>query len=203
MLNEIIEKQKEFQRFLDVPIDSNLEHDRNELSETYIFKLIEEAIELRKEFPSVINPWSKNQTEVKISRVKEEMSDVFLFFVNIMAMWRISPEELFETVKQVQHNNLLKVKEKKLKILNELISNIPGYTTRSGFGSVNPEKIYVGKFINETKNYGQCYYTDIVKCELPNGRPPTEDELNFWTPIFNRELEILLAGNKDAEIIYV
>lgn len=202
MLDKIIERQKEFQRFLGFPIDSNLGHDRNELSEKYIFKLIEEAIELRKEFPSVVNPWSKKQKEVEIPRVKEEMSDVFLFFVNIMATWKISPEELFETIIQVQNNNLLKVKERKLKMLNESISNIPGYAIKHGFGSVNPARIYVGKF-SEGKYDAACYHTDIVKCELPNGRLPNEDELNFWTPIFNEELEILLAGNKDAEIIYV
>lgn len=201
-IEKIIETQKEFQRFVGFPIDSNLEQDRNELSEKYVFKLIEEAVELRKEFPSVANPWSKKQKEADINRIKEEMSDVFLFFMNIMATWKVSPEELFETIAQVQNNNFVKVKEKKLKMLNESISNIPGYTVKHGFGSVNPEKIYIGKF--DGGNYdSSCYHTDVVKCELPNGRLPNEDELNFWTPIFNEELEILLTGNKDAEIIYV
>ena len=201
-IEKIIQRQKEFQRFIGFPIDSNLEKDRNELSEKYLFKMIEEAIELRKEFPSIMNPWSKKQKEADMTRILEEMSDVFLFFVNLLVTWRVTAWELFEVVKKVQDNNLQKVKEKKMKMLNESIQNIPGYTVKLGFGSLSPEKIYMDNF-GDGDYDGRCYYTRIVKCELPDNRKPTIEEVSFWTPLFKEEMEILLAGNPNVEVIYV
>jgi len=201
-IKKIIDRQKDFQRFVGFPIDSNLEQDRNELSEKYVFKLIEEAIELRKEFPSVMNPWSKKQKEADLDRIKEEMSDVFLFLMNLVATWKITPEELLEVVDRVQNNNFMKVKERKMKILNESIQNIPGYDVILGSGSLSPSLITVLSHptIRGIKMSSYQYITHLVKCRLPDDREPTVDEIQYWLPILKEELAILRVGNSDAEI---
>lgn len=226
-LEDIIEKQKEFQEFVGFPISSNLEKDRNELSEKYVFKLIEEAIELRKEFPSIMNPWSKNQKEADLVRIKEEMSDVFLFFLNLMSTWRITPTELFETITKVQENNFTKVKEKKMKMLNESILNIPGYTVGIGSGKLTPRYVFVGQNPGEGITHGyrvwsnqedgsskvllpilanegvleDSYSTNLVKCVTEGNRVPTQDEVSFWKDKLIDELDILRAENPEMKII--
>jgi len=205
-INKIIERQKDFQRIVGFPIDSNLESDRNEMSEKYIFKLIEEAIELRKEFPSVMNPWSKKQKEVDLLRVKEEMSDVLLFFINLLATWKFSFEEILNVIEEVQENNFSKVAEKKLKILNEQILNIPGYIPLLGYGNPTPKRIHLYKsfrdthVIDETISSRECYYTHLVKYLPPNKNEPTEDDISFWEPFLVEEMKIVTM-NPDVEII--
>jgi len=203
-LVKLIEKQKDFQRFVGFPIDSNLEQDRNELSEKYVFKLIEEAIELRKEFPSAMNPWSKKQKAADPDRIDEEMSDIFLFFLNLMIVWKSTPEHFLKVVNQVQNNNFMKVKDRKMKMLNESIENIPGYTVDLGFGNLFPKSILVlshpeGREINMPTD---DYVTYVVKCILPGNRKPTDEEIQYWQPILNEELEILKVGNPDVKINY-
>lgn len=221
-INKIIERQKDFQRIVGFPIDSNLESDRNEMSEKYVFKLIEEAIELRKEFPSVMNPWSKKQKEVDLLRVKEEMSDVLLFFVNLLITWKFSFDEILDVIVKVQENNFSKVAEKKLKMLNEQILNIPGYTSGIGQGSTTPKYIFVGLNPEQGIEHGHkvwsdetdgsskvllpildaigirqdCYFTNLVKCTTPDNSEPTDNDIAFWLPILKEELEALLfSGN--------
>ena len=93
-LLELIEKQREFQRAVGFPVDSILEQDRNEMSEKYTFKLIEEAVEMRREFPSAMNPWSKHQKAADLKRVREEYADVVLFLLNIAIVWKFTPDEI-------------------------------------------------------------------------------------------------------------
>ena len=226
-IERIIEKQKEFQRFVGFPIDSNLENDRNELSEKYVFKLIEEAIELRKEFPSVMNPWSKKQKEADFSRIKEEMSDIFLFFINLLITWKFSFEEIVDMIEKVQENNFMKIKEKKMKMLNERILNVPGYTSGIGGGNLNPKYVFIGQNPGSKIDHGytvwnndkdgssrillpildtigirqESYFTNVVKSTTVGDNEPTEDLTNFWGPILHEELEILKLGNPDIQII--
>src|SRR3990167_9586497 len=128
MIEKIIEKQKEFQRFVGFPIDSNLESDRNELSEIYLFKMIEEIVELRKEIPSTMNKWSKKNGFAQKERVLEELSDVMFFLMNFCITWKLTEEEILNVMTKVQDNNFDKVKEKKMNILNDEILQLPGYT---------------------------------------------------------------------------
>jgi len=226
-LKDIIKRQLEFQRLVDFPIDSILEKDRNELSEKYIFKLIEEAIELRKEFPSVMNPWSKTQKNIDLNRIQEELSDVLLFYINILLTWKIPIENLIEIADKVQQNNFTKIKEKKMKMLNERILDIPGYTSGIGTGNLNPGFIFVGQNPGTTIIHGykmwndptsgsskillpilksigihdQCYFTNIVKCITINNDCPTEKETAFWLPFLLEEIEILKTNNLSTKII--
>lgn len=223
----IIEKQKDFQRFLGWPIDSNLEEDRDRLFEIFIFKMIEEAIELRKESPSVLNPWSKKQKEADHTRIKEEMSDVLLFFFNLCITWKLPLQELFDTVQKVQENNFMKIKEKKMKMLNEKILSIPGYTSGVGSGNLNAKYIFLGINPGERISHGykfwsnpedgsskvllpildamgirqDCYFTNIVKCTTPENREPTLDEVTFWSDFLVEEINIIRANNPDVKII--
>lgn len=226
-LKDIIQRQHNFQKFLGWPIDSNLEEDRNRLFEIFIFKLIEEAIELRKETPSVMNPWSKKQKEANHERIKEEMSDVFLFFLNLMITWKLPLEEFIETVHKVQANNVLRIKEKKMKMLNERILNIPGYTSGIGQGNLSPKYVFVGINPAEGIEHGykvwsnpedgsskillpilkdmgileQCYFTNLVKCVTEKNREPLEEEVRYWSTPFDDEIDILKNENRGVKII--
>lgn len=226
-LETIIEKQKDFQRFVNFPIDSNLESDRNELSEKFIYKLIEECIELRKEAPSAMNPWSKKQKEADMTRIKEEMSDIFLFFCNIMITWRISPSEILSQITQVQEQNFVKVKERKMKMLNEQILNIPGYSSCVGDGNLTPKYVFIGQNPSHEVGHGgktsidetngllgvllpildtmgirqDCYFTNIVKSTTIDGIEPSNLLTNFWNSTLIEELDILRKGNPGMKII--
>ena len=224
-LDRLFERQREFQRFVDFPIDSVRESDRNELSEKYIFKLIEEAVELRKEFPSVANPWSKKQKAADIDRIKEEFCDVVMFAINIALTWKLTPDEIFDALCKVQDNNFRNVKQKKLNQLNSEILSIPGYTSGVGQGNPNAKWIFVGlnpgkgithgykfwsnpedgssKYLlpNLTDVNDNCYFTNLVKCVTEDNREPTDDEIAFWKPFLDRELEIVRAGSPGAIVV--
>ena len=117
-LNQILKRQKEFQKAVGFDVDSDKESVRNELSEKYLFKAIEEIIELRKEFPSMMNPWSKSQGLSNEQRVREELVDVLLFLLNFAIVWRISLDEILYEMKKVQDNNFAKMEEKKANHIN-------------------------------------------------------------------------------------
>lgn len=112
-IKEIVERQREFQKEVGFPIDSVRESDRNEMAEKYLFKAIEEIIELRKEFPSAVNPWSKEQKVADLTRIREEFSDVLLFLINFMIVWRLSPEEILSQLEINQDMNFDYIKKKK------------------------------------------------------------------------------------------
>ena len=104
-------EQIEFEKTIGVPINTILEKERNEMSEMFLFKLIEEAVETRREFPSVMNKWAKTQKSADPARISEELSDVFLFFFNLLIVWRIDWADFLEQVKKTQFENFTKMKE--------------------------------------------------------------------------------------------
>jgi len=102
-MEEIINKQIKFQEVVGSPI-----HDKtqtNVLAEIYLFKAIEEIVELRKEFPSGLNSKSKTMKEPDEQRLYEELSDVVLFLINFMIVRGLKIEKLKETINSVQDNN--------------------------------------------------------------------------------------------------
>jgi uracil-DNA glycosylase family 4 len=228
MIEKIIARQREFQKNLaKFPIDSNLESDRNELSEGYVLKMIGEIMEFTREFPSAFNKLSKHSKEADMTRIKEELSDVFLYFCNLLLTWRISWPDFLEAVTQVQNNNFVKVKEKLMKALNDEIIDIPGYTCGIGSGSVMPKYVFIGQNPGEDMPRGykfwsnpsdgsskvllpaldaigvrqDCYFTNIMKCPTDGNREPTDDEIAFWREYLIEELSILRAGNPDMKIV--
>lgn len=227
-LNKTFELQKEFQRAVGFPIDSMAEADRNELSEKYIFKLIEEAIELRKEFPSAINPWSKKQKSADIERIQEEFSDVILFLINIAIVWGFSPGDILRMVQKTQINNFQKLKEKKMAILNSDILKIPNRISGIGSGSLSPKIVFIGQNPGKDITHGyrfwsnpedgsskvllptlercginreDCYFTNIVKCTTPENEKPSEELTKFYKEFLDREIEILKMGNPEIKVI--
>src|SRR5436190_12182530 len=118
-LEEILKKQVAFQKLVGFPIDTNVESVRNELAEKYLFKMIEEAVELRREFPSVMNPWSKHQKAADLTRIKEEFSDVVLFLMNFMLTFKMDPTEVLEQLEATQANNFKKIKARTMDGLNQ------------------------------------------------------------------------------------
>lgn len=226
-LLNFIDRQKQFQREVGYPIDSITESDRNEMSEKYVFKLIEEAVELRKEFPSVVNPWSKKQKPADLQRIKEEFSDVLLFLTNIAIVWKLSPEEIMKMVEEVQDNNFMKLKQKKMDLLNADILKIPGRTSGVGSGNLKPKYVFVGqnpgkditqgyKFWSNPedgsskvllpilKEFGimeDCYFTNIVKCTTPDNEEPSEAMTEFYMDFLTQELDILRMNNPEMKVI--
>lgn len=227
-LEELVENQKEFQRGLGWPIDSVSESDRNELSERYIFKLIEEAVELRREFPSVMNPWSKHQKSADITRIKEEFSDVLMFLINIAIVWKFSPEDVLESLIKTQKNNFKKIKERKMAVLNTDILKIPNRVSGVGDGNLSPKYVFVGQNPGKDIVQGyqfwskpedgssqillptlealgitrdQCYFTNIVKCTTPDNKEPDDELTDFYMEFLFEEINILKFGNPDMRVI--
>jgi NTP pyrophosphatase (non-canonical NTP hydrolase) len=209
MIDNILQGQKDFQKMVGFPIDSILDHDRNELSEKYIFKLIEEAIELRKEFPSVINPWSKSQKVADLSRVKEELSDIILFIINFMNVWNFTPEEIGEQLIKTQKQNFQLVKEKKMNLLNQQMKRVPGIEVECGCGNLTPKYVYITQrpalvstmepILKKQKvDVDDCYYTSQIKV---NTETMTDELISFWKEFLDKELEILKFNNPNIKII--
>ena len=224
---KIVSGQREFQKMVDFPVDTICEKERNEISEKYIFKMIEEAVELRKEFPSVVNPWSKSQKEADLTRVKEELSDVLLFLINFINVWKFTPEEILETLERVQATNFEKVKSKKLSKLNDEILKIPGYTTGIGQGNVTPKYVFIGMNPSEGIEHGykawsssedgsskillpiledlgilkDSYFTNVVKSTTVENEKPSMSLSDFWFSYLTEELKVLRFNNPDMKII--
>lgn len=196
-MNDIIEKQKQFQKLVGFPIDSLQEKDRNELSEIYLFKMIEEIIELRKEIPSVMNPWSKTNGNAEKTKVLDELSDVILFLLNFCITWRLSKDEILEALHKVQNNNFIKVKEKKMNLLNQELLSLPGYDIVIGVGNLSPKQVIIdgdqSMILENTENY----YTMTNKNKSKNSVTNSE----FWKEYLNREIEILMIDNPTMQII--
>lgn len=219
-IERLQEKQKQFQKFVGAEIDSNIEEERLKLIEIYIYKLIEEGIELRKEFPSMLNIWSKQQKYYEMPKVKGEMCDILLFFINICCALDISFEDMIHHCIQIQANNFAVLKRKKMKILNDEILRIPALTCGIGQGNLEPEYVIIGQNPGQTiesgyefwknendgssqillpaiKNLnleGKCYFTNVVKSTTQENQQPTGVMVEFWHPFLAKELEILAAG---------
>lgn len=223
----LIENQKVFQSLVGFPIGSIKESDRNEMAESYIFKSIEELIELRKEFPSMLNPWSKEQKTADFSRIKEELSDVLLFLTNFMIVWKITPEEILSQMIETQKQNFTRLKGKKMDSLDREILSIPGYTSGIGQGNLDAKYVFIGQNPGQEIEHGyrfwsnsedgsskvllpilekleiidDCYLTNFVKSTTPDNKEPNLDAEDFWKDYLVKELEIILANNSDAKII--
>jgi NTP pyrophosphatase (non-canonical NTP hydrolase) len=227
-IKKIIENQLSFQKMVGLPIDSIKEHDRNALGERYLFKLIEEAVELRKEFPSTLNAFSKHQKLADISRIKEELSDVMLFMFNFMIVWKLDFSEMVDMLARVQENNFITLKKKMLDSLNSDILSIPGYTCAVGNGNVNPKYIFVVQQPNSDLKHGDkvlsdlhsgslstlyssladlkiindCYFTSAVKSVNIHNEPVEVELISFWSKFLEKELNILEFNNTPKIIIF-
>lgn len=227
ILDQIRNSQKEFQRAVGFPIDSKKESDILEMSEKYVFKAIEELIELRREFPSMMNPWSKEQKTIDKTRIKEEFADVLLFLINFANVWDLSTEEMLEELQMIQDMNFVSLKKKKLDQFNESIMKLPGYTVGIGQGALNPKYIFIGQnpgqgipngykvwsdendgssqillpAINKLKIMGQCYFTNLVKSTTPNNTEPHDLDVHFWFPKLQDELRILMINNPGVKLV--
>lgn len=229
ILEKIIEKQKEFQEAVDIPINSLSDVDRNKMTETYLFLAIKEIIELSREFPSVANPWSKHNKISNIDRVREEFSDVLMFLINVAIVWKISPSEMLEQLVKTQENNFNKLKSKKMDMLNADILKIPNVVSGIGSGNLSPKYIFIGQNPGKSITQGykfwsdendgsskillpildklgirnESYFTNLVKCTTPENSEPTDEQLRFYGDILWKELNILRIQSGKSKIIAV
>lgn len=109
MNDSIMRRQKEFQILAGI----DLGKDKEILSENFIFKTIEELVELRKEIPSGFNKFEKVPKVFTRTGVLGELSDVMLFICNFMLVWDISKAELIKAMLNKQNQNFDKLLEKK------------------------------------------------------------------------------------------
>lgn len=109
---QVFERQRELQRIHGFPIDSINPNDQNRMAEVYVFKAIEEAIELRRTQPSVMIPMAKVQPKIDRSEMLKELCDTFLYLFNFMIVRRINFDELMAYMNTVQENNMAKAHEK-------------------------------------------------------------------------------------------
>lgn len=224
-LETIIGKQIEFQKLVGFPIETNVESVRNELAEKYLFKMIEETVELRREFPSVMNPWSKHQKIADIKRIKEEFSDVILFLMNFMITFKLSPEEMLQELESTQENNFTKIKINLMNVLNQDILKVKNYVSGIGQGSLTPDYVVIGvnpsnrithgyRFWSDPKDGSSkillpaleflgknVYFTNTVKSTTGSDSEPSEELTDFWKEFLKREIEILKANNPNMKII--
>lgn len=227
-LKKIFETQKEFQKLVGFPIDSNLEKDRNEISEKYLFKLIEEVVEARKEFPSVMNPWSKTQARsVNFEKLHKEFSDIFLFLINVLITWKLDFPEFLKITEKVQLCNIENLKKKKMSVLNDEILSIPTYLSGVGQGNITPKYIFIGQNPGKNITHGyefwsnpndgsskillpllekmgilkDCYFTNVVKSTTVDNIEPNYETTDFWLPFFKTELDILTSFNSNYSVI--
>ncbi len=226
MLNRVSRRQRAFQTMVGLNIDTIVEEDRNRLAEMYIFKGIEELVELRKTFPSVLNKASKHTPNVDMIRVKEEASDTLLFMLNFLMVFHIDFNEILETVDLVQNNNFAKYKEKKMVELNHRILRAPNPQVGIGGGVLSPVFIFVGQnpsikhkrgdtfyasnqdtsalFLDvvDSMNYRELsYFTNTVKEPTPRNEPPSKDLVEYWKPYLSEEIQILKWDNPHAVLV--
>lgn len=223
-LEEIISLQREFQLLCEVDIDTIVGSKINALSEMYLFKAVEEIVELRKEFPSELNVWAKNQGIEDPDGILLELSDVLLFLINFTLARKISLQDVLEKIAFVQDVNFSKLKTKKLAILNDEISRVPGQRIGYGGGNVMPSLIFVGSnpgeslqehqscwddvpeksavaFLKRALTIGgvdlnEVYFTNVVKEVTENNAVPNQTQFKFWYPFFRREMDTITSGVK-------
>lgn len=227
LIQNLFEKQREFQRMVGAPIDSTLEKERHQLAEMYLFKAVEEIIEMRRTFPSVMNPWAKSQPEVNCNHTLEEYCDILLFMVNEALAWGFSKEEIMEQLQFTQANNFKKIKEKKMALLNDEILRVPGKVSGIGSGTLFPRYIFIGQNPGQSIEPGyrfwsnpddgsskillpiidqlgigeESYFTNLVKSTTPNNAAPDGTLIRFWMEFLGRELEILQWGISEITIV--
>lgn len=228
-LKNLRDRQADFQRMVGAPIDSKLEKDRNQLSETYVFKGMEEMVELRKTFPSALNPDEKNRATVEKETVLFEFCDVIHFLINLSIVWKFSFEEILESLEKVQDNNYAKIKAKKMAQLTDLILRQPNYKTGIGYGNLSPKYIFIGQNPGNSLPYHgyptwseptvgsakillpileelgikieDCYFTNVVKSVTEKNEIPSKGLTSFWLEFLNKEIELLTYGNSLFKVI--
>jgi NTP pyrophosphatase (non-canonical NTP hydrolase) len=205
MMDELLRRQREFQKQAGLKIDTIVESERNQLGEMYLFKAIEEVIELRREFPSTLNKWSKNQKLADRTNILNELSDVMLFLMNFCLVWRITPEELTKNIEQVQCWNIGRLAEKQMRMLNQELLSIPTKTTSVGRGSVNTRIVVIEDWPGHThflsaNTYPHVYFTSLIK-DLDKTHHEQCD-IDFWAPYLKREIQILDFCSPRAQKLY-
>lgn len=167
-------KQSEFQDLVGVKIDNLSSVERATLSEKYLFKAIEEIIELRKTFPSGFF-LEKNTPTFDRNALLREFVDAQLFLTNFGILWQISDEELSNTIDWVQNNNFTKMKKKAIDTYNSNILSMEQPITFDvgcdwkigiGRGAINPKFFIVAQNAAQTIQHGE----EVFKLEYKNDR---------------------------------
>lgn len=162
-LSQIIEGQREFQKLCEINLDTIVAKEINELSERYLFKAIEEIIELRKTFPSELNQWAKNQPEENRQETLYELSDALFFILNTCLVRKIAPIEVLDALAAVQEINFNKLKLKKLAILKDEMARVPHNRIGFGGGELMPQVIIIGLSPTEILESDQNSWDNYIK----------------------------------------
>lgn len=86
---EVYNKQKEFFQ----SINKNNKHDTEILTKEYLFATLVECVEALNEINWKF--WKKTKKEIDITKLKYELVDIFIFFLDLCILWDITPDELY------------------------------------------------------------------------------------------------------------
>lgn len=105
VLLHIMNIQTVFQCMMGVDIADPKQIDT--LSESYLFKAVEEIVELRRTTPAAILPYWKSQIKtIDREAMLKELADVLLYLSNFMLVREVTPPEILEAIRQVQIGNI-------------------------------------------------------------------------------------------------
>ena len=111
-MNQIFENQKKFQKKIGKPfsnIDSKKEKDKQELSDMYVLTMVDEIVEFRNEYYQ--KAWKKEKKIIDYDKLQEELTDVWLFLINLTITWDISPEKLLRKIEEKQLKNFKRLQK--------------------------------------------------------------------------------------------
>lgn len=100
----ILQNQITFQNLAGIDILN--EKNNLALMEGYLFKAIEECVELRKTFPSAFNSVEKNPGNLARPEMLAELADIFLFLANFMIATQLTICEVVQAIEEKQKVNL-------------------------------------------------------------------------------------------------
>lgn len=197
LANLLTKRQYEFQLLAGVDIDTQVLSDRYRIAEIFLYKAIEEIIELRRTFPSQLNKWSKNQPEADTVRIMQEFADVMFYLSNFELVMQLDPSQAALIALEVQENNFRKLKAKKLGILYEEIIRNPT-ECHVGSGNIMPRRIFITEGDEPPKDFEPelDYHTFFTK----NHSFSNEVIGRYWWAFLVQELAILTSGC-NAEVL--
>lgn len=113
-LEQIFKQQLKFQKLIGPPFDKiNTKRikEKEKLSDIFLLSIIDEIIELRNIFNK--KAWVKKRFKVDRKRILEELSDIYLFLINLTILWNMTPEKLLKAIQSKQNINLQRLNQDK------------------------------------------------------------------------------------------
>lgn len=94
-LEDLFERQKELQKYFgNNDLENFTEEEKQQYTKDNILGLLDETHEVLRE--TNWKHWRKTKKPINEENLKEEIVDVFHFFINLCIVWGFSAEEIYE-----------------------------------------------------------------------------------------------------------